>query len=69
MLERLFRLAVKHVATNPAREDSARHCLASARLMELVQNEEAARQWLLKSLKHSIGILHPDYPAETSGNP
>ena len=62
MLAKLFRLALKHIATNPERESSARLCLESARNMEEAGNVEAAERWLRKSLGHSIGVLHPDFP-------
>lgn len=49
--------AKNHMRGNP----SALHCLTQAVEHEIEGRGELAGKWALRSLGHSVGILHPDY--------
>ncbi len=55
--DKVFRIARKHLSNN----SSARACMSDA--MAALNREEIdlAVRWSLRSLAHSVGILHPDY--------
>ena len=53
----VFSLAVKHVGNNT----SARSCLADARKNQMNGDLGTAMNFALRSIAHSVGILHPDY--------
>lgn len=60
-LEELLALARKHVGFCEQTEDSARQCLADAITARDHGFLESSRHWALRSLRYSVGILHPDY--------
>lgn len=53
--------ARKHLGNGAAMESSARLCMASAVEMLDAGNDEAARTWAMRSLRYSVGIMHPEY--------
>lgn len=53
-------LARKH-AERPGSDPSARFALGEARARLAAHQYEASLFWVRRSLKHSVGIFHPDY--------
>jgi hypothetical protein len=53
----VFHFAVKNLNANP----SARLCLADARAHQAAGEIDLALFCALRSISHSVGILHPDY--------
>lgn len=46
-----------------SQHSNAAACLRDAKQAWYTRNYKSARMWALKSLKYSVGILHPDYQA------
>lgn len=60
-LERVFQLAVRHVADTPATEASARLALRDARTLEQWGDYRGARRRALRSLAYAVGVSHAAY--------
>lgn len=56
----IFTLARLHLA-NQKDGSSARECMAMAMKFSDAGDMVCAERWALRSLFHSVGILHPDY--------
>lgn len=54
---KVLTLARQHLGTN----SSARACMADAVKAHDSGDLNLAARWALRSLAHSVGILHPDY--------
>ena len=54
---KVLTLARQHLTTNSL----ARACMASAVVAHDAGDLDLAARWALRSLAHSVGILHPDY--------
>lgn len=62
----LINLARRH-AVEDKTGGSARFCLAEAVEQHAAGNYSGARRWAMKSLAHSVGVLHADYQKAERG--
>jgi hypothetical protein len=55
--DKVLNIARQHLGNN----SSARACMTDAIKAKDAGNLDMAARWALRSIAHSVGILHPDY--------
>lgn len=66
--EEIFKLAFDHAfPTGKGKvNSSAAFCIDQSAIAAFRKDDAAARRWAIRSLAHSVGILHPAYKQATA---